>query len=321
MRARTGIWLGTAFGSTVVLLAIGFLRAKDASDSQVDGPERARRAAIHALADRVRPLHRVKEKPRPGDWLAKHPESGQSFDAYLDESPIRPDETHTTLYVQPLGEFDTNGSALLRLTADMLGRFYGMPVKELRPLPLETIPDSARREHPTWGGKQILTSYVLKLLKSKRPKDAVAVIALTDADLWPGEGWNFVFGQASLQERVGVWSFHRFGDPDEDFRLCLRRTLDTALHETGHMLSIRHCIAYECGMNGSNNLRESDRQPMAFCPECEMKVWWGCRTEPKARYARLSEFAETNGLKDEARFWRKSLEALEATGKGLSPTR
>ena len=27
----------------------------------------------------------------------------------------------------------------------------------------------------------------------------VAVLALTTSDLWPGEGWNFVFGQASLR--------------------------------------------------------------------------------------------------------------------------
>lgn len=39
------------------------------------------------------------------------------------------------------------------------------------------------------------------------------MIAFTNADLWPGEGWNYVFGQASLADHVGVWSIHRYGDP------------------------------------------------------------------------------------------------------------
>jgi archaemetzincin len=30
-------------------------------------------------------------------------------------------------------------------------------------------------------------------------------------DLYPEPSWNFVFGQASLNERVGVYSFARYG--------------------------------------------------------------------------------------------------------------
>ena len=103
------------------------------------------------------------------------------------------------------------------------------------------------------------------MLKPKRPRDAVAVLALAALDLWPGEGWNFVFGQANLTERVGVWSLYRNGDPElgaDAYTLCLRRTLKTATHETGHMLGIAHCTAYACGMNGSNS-RGGERSPTA----------------------------------------------------------
>jgi hypothetical protein len=33
------------------------------------------------------------------------------------------------------------------------------------------------------------------------PADALAYLALTASDLWPGEGWNFVFGR-DLPARV-----------------------------------------------------------------------------------------------------------------------
>jgi archaemetzincin len=73
------------------------------------------------------------------------------------------------------------------VTEDLLGRFYGVPVKTLDRIGMDAIPAKARRVHPTWGDKQILTTYVLyDLLKPRRPKDAVAVLALTTADLWRG---------------------------------------------------------------------------------------------------------------------------------------
>ncbi|MBA3405417.1 MAG: hypothetical protein H0U13_12150, partial [Gemmatimonadaceae bacterium] len=112
-----------------------------------------------------------------------------------------------------------------------LGRFYAIPVKRLTPIGLDVIPRNARRVHPNWGVDQILSTHVLDLMKRDRPDDAVAVIALTTSDLWPGEGWNFVFGQASLRDRVGVWSLARFGDSSDDNLLVLRRTLATAAHE------------------------------------------------------------------------------------------
>jgi archaemetzincin len=170
--------------------------------------------------------------------------------------------------------------------------------------------------HPEWGDEQILTRYVLEaLLKPRRPDDALALLALTTSDLWPGGGWNFVFGEASLRERVGVWSLYRYGDPEESeatYRLCLRRTLKVAVHETGHMLGLLHCTAYECGMNGSNHLAEMDARPMAFCPECTAKVWWACSVEPSAWLESLARFAREQGLADEEAFWMQSRDALGA---------
>ena len=117
-------------------------------------------------------------------------------------------------------------------------------------------------------------------------------------DLWPGPGWNFVFGQASLKERVGVWSMARNGvaDGDEACAGCARCARQTATHETGHMFGIRHCIAYECGMNGSNHAEERDRQPLEFCPECQAKLWWTLRLDPARAQRALEAMARRHGL-------------------------
>jgi archaemetzincin len=156
------------------------------------------------------------------------------------------------------------------------------------------------------------------VLKPRLPDDACAYIAFTTSDLWPGRGWNFVFGQASLRERVGVWSIYRFGDPEADdaaFRLCLKRTMKVGTHETGHMFSMLHCIAYRCNMNGSNHLAESDAQPVWLCPECMAKMCWMTRCDPVERYRKLVEFCKQEGLQEESAFYEKSVSTLEDDGE------
>ena len=271
--------------------------------------------AIRAAMAKVKPLFQVKTKPQPGDWLEKQHEAGQTFEQYLKSNPNRPSALRTTIYIQPLGSFTDKERSLLDATADLLHRMYNLPVKKLEPIALDAIPAKARRINAATHKEQLLTEYILgDLLPPRRPADAVALLALTTTDLWPGEGWNFVFGQASLTERVGVWSSARYGDPnggDAAYRLCLMRMCKVATHETGHMFGIDHCTAYECGMNGSNNLNETDRGPLAFCPECSAKIWWACGANPAKWYASLAEFAEQHGMKEEAALWRRCRERTE----------
>jgi len=279
-----------------------------------------RLAAIRAAMEKLRPLHSKLGEPGPHDWLAQHPEPGQTFEQYLASRPTGPTKQRHTLYVQPLGEFTKTQREIITLTADFMGRYFSLPAKIKEDLPLSSIPAKARRTHPTWGVKQILSTYVLDdVLRPRLPEDAVAYIAFTTSDLWPGEGWNFVFGQASLRERVGVWSIHRNGDPDRspaDFRLCLLRTMKTATHETGHMFSMFHCTAYECNMCGSNHREESDRRPIACCSECVAKLWWITKADPAERYGKLAEFCKKQGLKPEQEFYAKSLQALAGKQDG-----
>ena len=198
-------------------------------------------------ADRLKVLHQVMGPIQPGDWLGSHPEPGQSFRQYVKSSPITLTKIRKVLYVLPLGEFDQHQRKIIDLSAEFLGLYFACDVKTLDTLSLDQakIPAKARRVHPSWGVRQILTTHVLKkVLKPRLPRDAVALIAFTSSDLYPADDWNFVFGQALLRDRVGVWSIFRNGDPETEFKTCLLRTLKTATHETGHMFSIQHCTAY-----------------------------------------------------------------------------
>ncbi|KPJ81179.1 MAG: hypothetical protein AMS17_19795, partial [Spirochaetes bacterium DG_61] len=125
--------------------------------------------------------------------------------------------------------------------------------------------------------------------------------------LYPDPTWNFVFGQASLRERVGVFSFARY-DPafygeartDEYYRLLLHRSCKVLAHETGHMFGLYHCIYYHCLMNGSNHLKESDARPMHLCPVCLRKLHYSIGFDIAGRYHELARFYKTTGFEKEA---------------------
>ncbi len=252
--------------------------------------ERLRREVLEPRFERLKALHAPKAKPQPGDWLAEQPESGQSVAEYLSLDFVGVDAKRSVIYLQPLGDFSPAQAQVVALTHDYVGRYFGLEVRMLPRLPSSTIPAQARRLHP---GPQVFSPWVLDYLVKRRPSDAVALLALTAEDLFPDPRWNFVYGQASLHEHVGVWSIYRNGDPAESvaaFEHCLHRTLGTAVHELSHMLWIVHCIAWECVMNGSNHDLEADARPLEPCPSCLAKLCHAVRCDPLKRFEAIEPF-------------------------------
>jgi archaemetzincin len=265
----------------------------------VSAPEQSENLYPEA-EDRLRPLASPLLPPRPGDWLAEHREKGQTFRQYLSANPVRRDRDLTTICLCLLGDFTGPQERVLDLAREYLSLFFDVPVRVRRRVPLAEVPATARREYPKRGVTQLLTTFILHdILEPDRPEDALAYLAFTAKDLWPGRGWNFVFGQANLRRRIGVWSMYRNGYPGKNegaFRLCLWRTLSIAAHETGHILTMRHCTAFSCLMNGCNSQEELDRQPLNPCPVCLRKLLWNLQVEPVAYLRRLEAFCREHGL-------------------------
>ena len=246
----------------------------------------------------VEPFFKLMSEPSADEWLATFNENGQTFEQYINSNPTLPTPVRKTLYVQPIGKFDAKKLEIIRLTAVYMQSFYGLPVKLLpekkfeEPLSLKNY-----RINQSTKKKQIRTGYILEeVLQPALPKDAAALIAFTNEDLYPEKNVNYVFGQASLKNRVGIWSLFRLDDY-ADFEQFLKRTLKVAVHETGHMFSIAHCTKYECVMSGVNHLGEMHKRPIDACPECMAKISWMSDYEPKKRYENLAEFCKTHNLK------------------------
>jgi archaemetzincin len=261
------------------------------------------------LADFIRPLFTPKAEPAPGEWLATFEEPGQSLNQYARRFVPASREAAGTILILPFGEFDARQQRIIAEAVALVEMFYERRVSILPAEPVPPLAEDQRRKRGNM--EQLYTLPLLDLLKPRVPSNAAGLLALTPIDVTAGPGWNFVFGQASLVDRVGVWSLHRLAAADAPTEIQLRRVAQVALHELGHMFGIDHCTAYSCCMNGYNSMKEADASPLAFCPECDAKVLWRFHLDPIPRYRRLAQFATERGLARDADLWTRCARAIE----------
>lgn len=297
------------------------------------GPERPQAPAPSASPSTKAPLETAferlyhppegalfqKKKPaRPGEWLDRFQEPGQSFLKYQSTKPIRPSAERNVLVLQPLGRFDAKQTALIGKMREVMAAFFALPVELAAPLPLPKQGQRQRNEDGrSWT--QHLTRVILdELLEPRVPKHAVVLVGVTVEDLYPDPKWNYVFGQATLEDRVGVYSLARFfpefwGEPSSPEREArtFAKSAQILVHETGHAFSLEHCTEYECVMNGSNSLQELDGQFGELCPVCLRKLAWNIGFDPKTRYQKLRELYRREGERELAGWLDLRLAQLE----------
>jgi archaemetzincin len=289
----------------------GSVKNEAANSTNISGATKGKKDYA-GLIKALEPFFKPMGKPGKYDWLATFQESGQTFAEYLAADPNLPDTVRKTLYIQPIGNFSPREKKSVDAAADYLRAFYQLPVKMLstKQFPKTIAKDNFRmRGYPS--SRQIRTGFILdEMLKPNLPKDAAALVAFTNEDLYTSDTMNFVFGQASLENRVAVWSLNRLGKNASPM-IFLTRTIKIAVHETGHMFSMRHCTKYSCVMSGTNNLNETDSRPVDACPECTAKVIYLSGADAKKRFYDLAKFAAKNGMSKEEKEFDQKLAAIE----------
>jgi archaemetzincin len=237
------------------------------------------------------------EAPREGEWLARFHEPGETFDEYRSRCSNKRRPGRETIALRPFGPLSPRARAELGTLVRFTEVFFALPVRLLDERPLPANAFLADR-------KQFDVPPLLDDLKRETAPDELVHAGIADQDLcWPSAGLkNFVFGGASLSDRVGVYSVVRFGwgEPREPtYRV---RAMKLLAHELGHILSLPHCIYYRCVMNGANSQVESDATPCHLCPVCREKLEWNLGWNRPARARALAEIFRAEGIEDEARW-------------------
>ena len=265
--------------------------------------------------------------PKPGEWLSQFPEEGQSFEQYRSKD-IRFLKTakRQKIVLQPLGNFSDSQRELLEALREYAHAYFQMPARIAKPVSLpdpvkskmgRMLDEESRRDgyDRQYDAKQLVS----RLLQAKLPDDAAIYLGITMTDLY-AEDLNYVFGYGSFEARTGVYSLARYfpefwGQPSnaDSKRLALRRSFKVLNHEASHVFGLRHCIFYDCSMNGSNSLEEADNSSIHECPVCHQKLLATLQFDPEKRFSALSEIFVKHGFDEESQWliqrsanWRKS---------------
>ena len=248
----------------------------------------------------------LKKVPNAGDWLAEHTENGQSLEQFKTCGINIPDSTHKYVYIKPFGKLEEDSIFNLAILEEFIEIYYGLDVIIQKPAGEKVLKKFTSRDNN--GIFQIHADEFLNYLYYKMPPNCYCTMAITSVDLYPADSWNFVFGMASLINRVGVTSVARYDDSfftgdikDRDRKVIRDRSLKVMTHEIGHMFGMEHCIYYECMMNGSNHQGESDSQPMTLCPVCLSKMQHSTNIDKKARYKKLRTFYKKHNMESDAK--------------------
>ena len=247
-----------------------------------------------------------KTKPGANDWLAQQKEPGQTFVSYLNSTPNLPGKVRSVIYILPIGEFPEESAPDLQMLLDYTRAYYHPMEVLMKP----AVADAEVKAKSRINGrvKQWLAPDVMRWMKPQLNDDAYAMISVTMTDLYPDPRWNYVFGMASFRQRVGVFSFARYGDKNR--ATVLRRAAKILTHETGHMFSIKHCIFYQCNMNGANHLNEMDATPMHLCPVCLRKMQHAVKFDVVERYQKLHAFYKKYKLEEEAKWVKARIDKI-----------
>lgn len=253
-------------------------------------------------------------KPVEGDWLFSHKEKGQTFEQYQKSKHIVPTEDSNIIYIRPIGSFNSLQNKQIDLLREYLEIYFQLKTKTLETISNDIIPDSARRIGYE-DNEQFLAGYILdSVLKKEKPLNRIALMGLTEVDLFPKPEWNFVFGLASYRDKVGVSSIYRLQDgklTSENFDLCLSRLLKISSHEIGHMFGLHHCINASCVMNGTNSMYETDKNPIRLCSVCQRKLNSCIKYDNKKRLIDLEKYFKKNDLVPELQLIKKDLAGIQ----------
>lgn len=123
--------------------------------------------------------------------------------------------------------------------------------------------------------KQLFLNTLYTRVVAASPETTGLRLAITDFDLYK-TSHQFIFGDASEEQRVAVVSLHRlrgdFYGERADANLLFQRTLKECVHDLGHAIGLKHCFNPRCAMYLSGSIYDTDNKLSHFCESCEKRV-------------------------------------------------
>lgn len=181
-------------------------------------------------------------------------------DAPTDRVPETSDTSAPLVVVRPLGPVPGD---ITRGACTALEKHYGVRCEVRSERRLDSV-------EAAWvaSRRQLDARAVLGVLFEQRSPGAHIELGITTVDVFePGK--PYVFGLASLTDRVGIVSLARLGvDP----KRRADRLAKLTLHEVGHTFGLPHHDARDCVMRQDPTIQALDTAPLRPCEHCRSQL-------------------------------------------------
>ncbi|WKW46885.1 archaemetzincin [Myroides sp. JBRI-B21084] len=226
---------------------------------------------------------------------------------YINSNPNKVDSNRKVVYILPFGNMKPEVEkiikeeveylkAFLQLEVKVLDRVSYDSIKKISSIQTRMVPSSDFDYYSKMkGGTPTLTeqihasSFIEALMKNNKPKDAVAVLGITEHDIYNPK-YNYLFGLSELKDGVGLVSTFRLIDYGQETKYNIRKAVSKQIV---NMFSISNVKDYKCVLNFHKSIEELYQGKFDLSP----------RALEKLKYA--IEFDYSKRFKDLEQFWKK----------------
>ena len=236
---------------------------------------------------------------------------------YINSNPNKVDSIRKVVYLLPFGNMKPEVEKLIQEEVEYLKAFLQLEVKVLDRIPYDSIkkmtsiqtrmvPSSdfdyyskMKGGTPTLTEQIQATSFIDAVMKQNKPKDAVAVLGITEHDIYNPK-YNYLFGISELKDGVGLVSTFRLIDYGQETKYNIRKVVSKQIV---NMFSIPNVKDFKCVMNFHNNIEELYQGKFDLSPRALEKLKYAIGFDYSKRFDDLAKFWTKEKNKVEAKYY------------------
>lgn len=228
----------------------------------------------------------------------------RSLFEYINSNYNKPDSLKKVIYLLPFGNMKPEVEEIIKDELRYLEAFFQLPVKLLNRVPYEQIDniDSIKTRMVSANDysyyskmkgeirnlrEQIqATSFMDNYLIKNKPKDAIAVLGITEHDIYNPK-YNYLFGSSKLNDGVGVVSTFRLISYRDFTRENIRKVTSKQIV---NLFSIKNVKDYNCLLNFHQDKNELERGEFKLSPKALQKLKYSIGFDYNKRFKDLQYF-------------------------------
>jgi len=254
-------------------------------------------------------------------------DNDKSLIDFINSTPNKVDSTRKVVYLLPFGNMKPEVQKILQSEAEYLKVFLQLEVrvldiilydsiKKMTAIHTRMVPTSDFEYYSKMkGGIATLTeqiqasSFIDVVIKKNMPKDAIAVLGITEHDIYNPK-YNYLFGISELKSGVGLVSTFRLIDYGKGTKYNIRKVVSKQIV---NMFSIPNVKDFKCVMNFHKDITELYRGDFDLSPRALEKLKYAVGFDYYKRFKDLEEFWRKENNKAEATYYEECSRRIKNT--------